>query len=222
MSLSLEQFCDAVGASKGLARPWHPHILLAMERWDISTPLRQAGFLSQMSVECNNFRTFTENLNYSVQGLADTWPTRYSTNSKEKGVRKIPNDLAKAIGRIDGVRKCDERRLANLTYGNRFGNVEGTDDGWNYRGRGPKQITFKDNYRDCGEALGLALLTSPDLLLMPEHGAQSAGWYWHSHGCNEFMDNDDVIRTTEAINGGRNGLDARIAGLARAKKVLGI
>jgi predicted chitinase len=42
------------------------------------------------------------------------------------------------------------------------------DDGYNYRGRGFNQITFKSNYREKGELAGVDLVSNPDLMLDPD------------------------------------------------------
>ena len=90
------------------------------------------------------------------------------------------------------------------------------------------------------EALGLPLLDDPDLLLVPEHGAQAAGWFWHRAGCNELMDraafeeitkardNDFFELVTRRINGGLighedgndAGVDDRVEHFKLARRVL--
>lgn len=225
--LTLEQFAKAVPCSLEIAKRWHPVIVLAAQKWDVSTPQRMAGWIAQMSMECKRFTQFTENLNYSVQGLANTWPSRFAMDPKSK--IKYPNTLAWKLGRTDN-KPCDQRALANEVYGSRMGNRPGTNDGWDYRGRGPKQITGHDNYFNAGIALGLDLVKNPDLLLVPEHGAQAAGWYWASHGCNQLMDAGDFLAATKAINGGTIGyedgntvgLDDRVELWQNARNALGV
>jgi len=50
----------------------------------------------------------------------------------------------------------------------------GERDGYNYRGRGFNQITFKASYRKYGRLAGLDLVGNPDLLNDPEHAANAA------------------------------------------------
>ena len=93
-------------------------------------------------------------------------------------------------------------------------------DGSKYRGRGLIQITGRANYAACGEALGLNLITQPDLLELPQHAAMSAAWFWKQKGLNDLADRDQFNTITRRINGGLNGLQDRLEILARARKVL--
>lgn len=95
-------------------------------------------------------------------------------------------------------------------------------DGVRYKGRGLIQITGRINYRDCGRALGVDLVSNPTRLADPDLASRSAGWYWSTRQLNQDADRDDVRTVTRVINGGYNGLDDRIQLLAAAKRVLGI
>lgn len=95
--------------------------------------------------------------------------------------------------------------IANLVYGGRYGNDAA--EGWEFRGRGLKQVTFKDNYRACGAVLRIDLVAEPDLLLQGKWAALSAGWYWSANGLSQYA--TDIVRATKIINGGANGLSER-------------
>ena len=102
--------------------------------------------------------------------------------------------------------------IANMVYSSRMGNgPPQSGDGWLYRGRGAKQLTGKDNYKRCGEALGLDLVANPDLLLEPVPAARSAGWFWKTNNLSKFADEGDIKGMTKKINGGYIGLEARQA-----------
>lgn len=120
------------------------------------------------------------------------------------------------LGSDQYLDKYDTGRLAE-----RLGNTpEDDDDGQLYRGRGLIQVTGRDNYAACAEALGLDLLEHPELLELPEHAAMSAGWFWHRAGLNTLADKGDFLTITKRINGGTNGLRDREAIYERALRVL--
>jgi putative chitinase len=99
---------------------------------------------------------------------------------------------------------------------------EASGDGWRYRGRGVFQLTGKNNYQACGTALNIDFINSPELLEQPVNAFRSAGWYWTSKNLNSLADNGDFITITKKINGGTNGLDARLKYWAAAKSTLSI
>ena len=93
-------------------------------------------------------------------------------------------------------------------------------DGSKYRGRGLIQITGRANYMACGEALGLDLITQPELLEKPQHACMSAAWFWATKGLSTLADAGQFDKITQRINGGQNGAADRQALYARALKVL--
>lgn len=95
-------------------------------------------------------------------------------------------------------------------------------DGPLFRGRGLLQVTGRNNYSRCGIALGLDLLTHPELLEQPDGACKSAGWFWRGHGLNELSDTDKFGTITKTVNGGYNGLDQRLAYWLRARTALGL
>lgn len=207
--MNREQFKKAAGISDALADKWFPHVLATMKEFCIDTPKRQAHFIAQVGTESAGFTRVSENLNYSVEGL------------KIFGARLTPAQREQ-LGRQPGAASLSAERqaaIANLVYGGRYGNnLNG--DGWKYRGRGLKQVTFLANYEACGKALNLPLLDNPDLLLQDANAARSAGWFWKANNCNQYADHDDVTGLTRVINGGSNGLADRRARTDRALQVL--
>lgn len=102
-----------------------------------------------------------------------------------------------------------------------LGNTE-PGDGPRFKGRGLIQITGRANYEACGKALGLPLIINPSLLEVPAGACRSAAWYWQTHGLNGFAEADKFGSITKTINGGFNGLDARLLYWINARKVLGL
>jgi putative chitinase len=114
--------------------------------------------------------------------------------------------------------KYDTGKLATA-----LGNTPAADgDGQRYRGRGLIQVTGRDNYEACSEALfgDSRLLNTPELLEHPVYAAMSAGWYWQRAALNTLADKGDVLLITKRINGGTNGLDERRELYERALQVL--
>ncbi|MFU4810167.1 glycoside hydrolase family 19 protein [Pseudomonas aeruginosa] len=185
-----------------------PALNVAMERFGITAPVRVAAFLAQVGHESSQLTRLMENLNYSAQGLAATWPSRY------RGADGKPNALALNLAR-------HPQAIANNTYASRNGNGdEASGDGWRYRGRGLLQITGRSNYRAAAAGLGQPLEAEPELLEQPEFAALSAAWWWSTHGLNELADRGEFTAITRRINGGTNGQAERQALWERAKAVL--
>jgi putative chitinase len=101
-----------------------------------------------------------------------------------------------------------------------LGNTQ-VGDGPRYKGRGPIQLTGKNNYIAAGRALGLDLVDHPDMAAQPNVGFRVAGWYWVGHGLNALADVRDFEEITLRINGGLNGYSVRLQYYERALHVLG-
>lgn len=100
-----------------------------------------------------------------------------------------------------------------------LGNTE-PGDGVKFKGRGLIQITGRSNYRTCGDALGVDLLSDPPSLERHDLACRSAGWFWSSRGLNELSDKGDFRMITKRINGGLNGWQDRLQFYEKAQQVL--
>lgn len=191
----------AIGCTLSRASTWAPHLNAAMVRWGIDTPVRAAHFLAQIAVESGGLTRLEEGLSYSAERLTMVWPSRFPTLAAAQ--RYVRNPQA----------------LANNVYGGRMGNTQ-PGDGWLYRGRGLEELTGKTNYAAYLMASGVDCLSDPNLLLQPQHAADSADWFWSSNGCNTLADKGDVTAPTRRINGGLTGLEQRKASTLAALRAL--
>jgi putative chitinase len=186
----------------GIDHKWLAPLEETFVKYDISTPVRQACFIGQCAHESGNFKTLQENLNYSAEGLMKTWPSRF------------PNlEYASQYAR-------NPAKIAGKVYNGRLGNTS-EEEASKFLGRGLIQLTGKENYANCGTALGVNFVGSPTLLIEPKYAALSAGWFFNKKGLNGLADSGDFETMTKRINGGLIGLEDRKAKIAKALSILG-
>jgi putative chitinase len=186
----------------GIDEKWLEPLNATFQKYNISTPKREAAFIGQCSVESANFTRLQENLNYSAQRLMQVWPSRFPNISMAQPYANNPE------------------KLANFVYAGRMGNLQ-DGDGWKFHGRGLIQLTGRENYANCGSSIGVDIIDNPDLLLTPKYATLSAGWFWNKHGLNLLADAQEYGTMTRRINGGTTALDERIAKITKALQVLG-
>lgn len=189
---------------------WAIYLGEATAMYEIDVDDRLDDFLAQLAVESAELNRTTENLSYSADRLMAVWPKRFPTLDAAAPYARNP------------------QALANYVYGGRGGNTD-PGDGWRYRGRGLIQITFKDNYRQAGDRLGIDLVANPERLEEPRLAALSAAAYWKDHGLNELAEarlgdnaRADFLTITKAINGGTEALEKRQMYWTRARLALGL
>jgi putative chitinase len=190
-------------AELGISEEWLEPLNDTFVRFEINTPHKQAAFIGQCQHESDNFKTLEENLNYSAEGLMRTWPSRFPDENTANKYARNPE------------------KIANKVYAGRMGNGnEESGDGWAYHGRGLIQLTGKDNYTLCGDALTMDLINDPSKLTTPQVACFSAGWFWRKHGLNDLAESAQYDVMTKRINGGTLGLDDRIAKINAALNAL--
>ena len=172
-------------------------------RFEATSPLLVAHIMAQISHECGAGRDVVESLNYTASRMMQVWPSRFKTLASTSGYAQNP------------------RALANKVYNGRMGNRAGSDDGWNFRGRGGAQTTGREGYERLAKLTGLDVVNNPDLVLDPQHFLLCAVADFVACGCMPFAEADDVVRVTRRLNGGAIGLAERKAWLAQWKAALG-
>ncbi|MEG6303643.1 hypothetical protein UXP06_03430 [Enterobacter ludwigii] len=152
---------------------------------NINTKNRLYHFFAQIYQEVGPAFNLNEGFNYRPQVLID----------KFAYYRNHPQD-AQADGFIPGRQAANKQSIANRAYGGREGNDDiASGDGWRYRGRGMKQLTFKNNYRSFtnyhervwGESIDFE--TNPDFLVETVYAARSALYFWDQNNLYSRADN---------------------------------
>lgn len=202
MELTLEQLKQSVPNCEHPER-FLPHLNHYMINEGIITPLRQSHFLAQVAHESSNLNVFSENLNYSAEGLMKVFG------------KYFPNvELATKYARRPEA-------IANRVYANRMGNgPESSGDGWRYRGAGLIQLTGKNNHKAFADASGKPLEGIGGYLRSYEGAVHSAVWFWAKNGLNKLADQNDIMGITRRINGGYNGLQDRTDKFRRIIQIL--
>ncbi len=190
--------CRVGGLRAGIAAT-APKIFM---RYGIATPQLVAHVMAQISHECGAGRDITENLNYTASRMMQVWPSRFPTLASAQPYAGNP------------------RTLANKVYNGRMGNRTGSDDGWNFRGRGGAQTTGREGYERVKKATGLNVVAHPELLIDPAHFLHCAVSEFINCGCLPYAKADDVVGVTRRLNGGTIGLAERKVWLATWKRAL--
>ena len=161
------------------------------------TPIRAAHFFAQTSHETGGFKAFSENLNYSAQGLQGIFG-KYFPGTLEESYARQPE------------------KIANRVYASRMGNGdEASGDGWKYRGRGALQLTGKANYEAFAKYLGTnEVMENPDLVAT-KFAFESAMFFFERNKlwaiCDQGINDAAILALTKRINGGTHGLEDRKA-----------
>jgi putative chitinase len=159
------------------------------------TPIRAAHFFGQTAHETGDFKLFSENLNYSANGLKKIFG-KYFTASTALLYARNPE------------------KIANKVYGNRMGNLdESSGDGYKFRGRGALQLTGKSNYEAFAKYLGKPeIIDKPDVVAN-EYAFESAMFFFDKNNlwniCDGGVNDATILKLTKRINGGTNGLAHR-------------
>lgn len=194
MSEAVRLFQERIGTTPdGI---WGKKTMRAAAKYWGLKPFAAANFFGQLAYETGNFKYFEENLNYSAVGLRTVFPKYFKT--------RLQSDLYAR----------NPEAIANHVYANRMGNgPEISGDGWKYRGRGAIQLTGKNNYRLFSQDCGFDLVQCPEKVAT-EYAFDAAKWYFDHNGLWKIAKQDvsrgTIKKITKAINGGTNGLEARI------------
>jgi uncharacterized protein (TIGR02594 family) len=174
-----------------------PYINDYFEKFKINTCKRKAHFFGQVRTE-TDLITLVESLDYKYETLFNSDLAYYRGNE--------------ARSRNDAH---DEKAIGNNAYGGRLDNRVGSDDGYNFRGRGLIMVTGRSNYHSFQkfydanrEKLGLDKIVfespvftneTPEKLAEEKYAVLSGVNFWVSRGLNELADNKNETQALEQI-----------------------
>lgn len=161
----------------------------------ISSPLLVAHVMAQISHECGAGLDVVENLSYSAVRMTEVWPKRFPTLAAAQPYARNP------------------RALANQVYNGRMGNRPGSDDGWNFRGRGGAQTTGREGYARVAKQTGLDVVNNPDLLIDPRYFLLCAVSDFINCGCLPYAKMDDIGAVSACLNVGDPTKVSSVVGL---------
>lgn len=146
------------------------------------------------------FQGSAESLNYSADRLPGIFKSTFGKNPA----------LAQKYGRT-GQKPADQKAIANVAYGNKYGN-QGGDDGWMYRGRGFTQLTFKGNYDAVGKAIGEDLASNPEKVTTdPITAAKSAAGFFKIHPeIAQYVQQGNIAAAAKVVGLHQEGIQNKV------------
>lgn len=160
-----------------------PIILKYAPQYDILTKKQMCAFLSNCIVESNGLNAKRESFAYRPERLRQVFSTRIPSISAAK-------DLI-AKGQV---------AVANYLYGGRYGNRPGTNDGWDYRGGGIIQNTFRSNYYILQNMTSIPFGDNPKNIEDLENSVRAAMAFWQLNGCNAKAEKINTYKDGYTLN----------------------
>lgn len=168
-------------------------------------------FFGQCEHETGGFRSYEENLNYSLEALLRVFPKYFKNKEEAHEFHRKP------------------QLIANRVYGGRMGNTE-PNHGWMYRGRGAVQLTGFTNYKLFSEfQKDPSILTSPGQVA-DKYAFDSAIYFFKRNKIFQLIEDvsdKSILVVSKAINVGNpftsvtpKGLADRVAKTNKYKSML--
>lgn len=178
-----------------------------LNKYEINTTNRIAGFFAQCGHESADFKHKAENLNYSAEALNRVFPAYFGSKRNAAEYARNPEKIANVVYN-------DANRKSKL------GNTE-PGDGWKFRGRGYIQLTGRTNYTGFAKFMGMGIDEVISYAETDEGALASALYFWKLANCNKYCDAEDQKGLCKSINGMYNGLEDRINRFNKIMKILG-
>lgn len=188
-----EKLVAAGGAAAG---NWYEYLRDTLPKYNITTPERVAAFVGNVGVE-TSWTQIEESVKYSADFIFK------NLNPGNKRFATL-DDARAAVSRgaeyVANIIYMVERKLLDPQPG----------DGWKYRGRGLKQLTFKDNYLRASKAFfgDDRLVKNPDLVVTDKNIAVETGaWYFKTKNISDYADKKAWGECGALVNAGKPNAD---------------
>src|SRR5690606_22867797 len=178
-----------------------------------------AHLLSQMAHESGLDVTRAEDLNYRPARMRQIYGCRGGPKNYDPALDDCTNGrLRPKLWSQEDTYARNPENLGNYVYAGRYGNGdESSGDGYAFRGRGPIQLTFRDQYQAFQDHWNemtphdqQSFVDNPDLLPEnSEYAMASAFHWWTRRNANGIADGGSVCQVTCRLNGGTNGFEDR-------------
>lgn len=200
-----------------------PHLNAYRKKVGINTCVRKAHFLAQIAQE-SKFYDLEEGFNYYWESLIATFGAFTSVEGKKnaklwgRGIKDKGTKGYKAVSQENQI------NVANWAYKDNNSNKDfASGDGYRYRGRGFKQITWKSNYKTLSEYFNKNMKIDNEadvnwesnysyLMNKPKDAMTSALAYWGKNNINSVASENStkaVEKVTKKINSALKGLEER-------------
>src|SRR5210317_1823602 len=192
MGIEFEEghLAQMIPSNKAAAGKWFAAMQEIFPKYEINTPQRIAGFISQAGHESNDFKALEENLNYSEKALNSVFGRYFGEGKRDAA------EYARNPEKIANYVYMDEYRSKKGA----LGNTE-PGDGWRFRGRGLKQLTGRNNYAAFGKTVDITAEEAAEYVATEKGAIESACWFWDRMKLNALADNQDIVAMTKKING---------------------
>lgn len=185
-----------------------------LAEFDITTELRLAHLMAQISHENGAGTIVRESMNYSAPRMMQIFGVgRHSAAVTEAEAEALAYKPAKIAERVYG--------LGNPKKAKELGNTK-PGDGFRFRGNGDLQLTGRGSHERIGALIGVDLAGNPEQLEDPAISFRVACAEFNKLNCIPAADDDDVRLVTRRVNGGYNGLAEREVWLRKWKAALAV
>lgn len=158
------------------------YINTTMAEFAITEKKDIASFVATLAIESGQLNTFSENLNYSTEGLLKIFGKYFTKETAPLFARK-------------------PEKIANKVYAGRMGNGnELSGEGWLTRGAGAIQLSGKSNQMKCAQYFGISLDQIGDWLRTDKGAVRSAGFFWKLNNISKYGAVGDTDGVRDLVN----------------------